>query len=271
MPKPAPWIRIALAIVLGAILAVTLWPVMGAETRPLRWCAGCGERGVAHVLLNIILFTPLGALLALAGVLRRWSWLSGGVLSALIEGAQLFIPGRDASVDDVLTNTTGTILGSLVAVAVLGWLRRSVRPPPPRRAAAALVLAAAVLLAVAATGLLLRPSLPRDIDYYGQWTPDLGEFEWYHGRVLRAELGSVALPSTRLPDAPRVRGLLLAGVPLHVRAVAGPAVARLAPVFSIYDGAQGEIVLLGLDRNDFVLRYRTRGYEIGRASCRERV
>jgi hypothetical protein len=246
-------------VVVGAILAVTLFPVMGEETRPLRWCAGCGERGVAHVLLNIILFMPLGALLTLAGVPRSWNWLSGAVMSTLIEGAQLFIPGRDSSVDDVLTNTTGTILGSLVAVAVLAWLRGLVRPP----AAAMLAPAGAVLLAVAASGLLFQPSFPRDIDYYGQWTPDLGHFELYRGRVLRAELSSAALPSLRLADTPRVRGWLLSGAPLHVQAVAGPPVTRLAPVFSVYDGAQREILLLGLDRSDLVLRLRTQGYAWG--------
>ena len=216
MPKPAPGIRIALAIVIGAILAVTLFPAMGEPTRPLRWCAGCGDRGVAHAILNIILFMPLGALLTLAGVPRSWTWLAGGVMSALIEGAQLFIPGRDASIDDVLTNTTGTIVGSLIAVAVLGWLRRP--PPlvtPPRRPLGATLASAAVVLAVAATGLLLEPAFP------------------------------------------------LGGVPLRVRAVAEPLATRPVPLFSHVASTAEDVVPVGLDRADFVLRYRTRGYAWG--------
>jgi len=249
-----------LGVVVAAILAVTLSPVLGEAPRPPHWCAGCDERGVAHVVLNVILFMPLGALLALTGVPRRWSWLSGGLLSALVESAQVFIPGRDASVDDVLTNTTGTILGWLVAVAVLGWLRRS---PSRPHSGPALATAVAVLLVVAATGLLLAPSFPRDLDYYGRWTPHIRDLEPYRGQVLRAELGSLALPPTRLADTPRLRSLLLAGGLLHVRAVAGPPVEHFAPLFAIYDGAAREVVLLGLAPGDVVLRYRTRGYAWG--------
>ena len=251
-------IRVALAVVLGGILAVTLFPASGEATQSLRWCEACGERGVAHVLVNIILFVPFGALLALAGVPRRWNWLSGGLLSSLIECGQVFIPGRIASIDDVLSNTTGTILGSLMAIAVLGWLRRSARPAT----AAALAPAAAVVLAVAATGWLLGPQFPRDIDYYVQWAPALGDVETYCGRVLRAELGSVAVPPGRLPDTPRVRSLLIAGAALRVQVVAGPPVRRLATVFGVNDGVH-DVVLFGLDRNDFVLRYLTRAYAWG--------
>ena len=252
-------IRVALAVVVGGILAVTLLPASG-EATPM-WCEACGERGVggvAHVLVNIILFAPFGALLALAGVRRRWNWLSGGLLSSLIECAQLFIPGRFASIDDVLWNTTGTIVGSLMPIAVLGWLRRSAHPAT----AAALAPAGAVVLAVAATGWLLRPRFPRDIDYYVQWAPVLGDVETYRGRVLRAELGSVAVPSGRLLDTPRVRSLLIAGAPLRVQVVAGPPVRNLATVFGVNDGVR-DVVLFGLDRNDFVLRYLTRAYAWG--------
>ncbi len=251
------WIRVALAVVLAAILAVTLLPTAVEKTPTPAWCFICGERGVAHVLLNLILFAPLGALLALASVPRRWTWLSGCLLSASIEFAQRFIPGRDSGLNDVLTNTTGTIVGSLVAVAAVAWLRRPARPSAP----AALSPAAAVLLVVAGTGLLLRPSFPRDVDYYAQWGPDSDEPD--RGFTVSAELGGVTIPPPRLSETPRVRSLLLAGAPLHVRAVTGPPMTSLTTVFRMADGAEREILLLALQRNDFVLRYRTRAHAWG--------
>ena len=247
-----PWIRVALALVVAAILAVTLFPNAGEETPTPAWCFVCGERGVAHVLLNIILFAPLGALLTLTGVPRRWTWLSGCLFSACIEFAQRFIPGRDSGLDDVLSNTTGTIVGSLIAVAAVAWLRRPGRPS----VLGALAAAAAVLLVVAATGMLLRPSFPRGVAYDVQWSPD--NDVRYRTWTVRAELGGMVIPSTRLSNTAQVRDLLLAGAPLYVRAVAGPPLPPLAPLFRIADTTDREILLFGLLRDDFVLRYRTR-------------
>jgi VanZ family protein len=247
-----PWIRVALALVVGAILVVTLFPNLGEETPTHPWCYVCGERGVAHILLNLILFAPYGALLTLAGVPRRWTWLSGCLFSACIEFAQRFIPGRDSGLDDVLSNTTGTIVGSLIAVAAVAWLRRPGRPS----VLGALAAAAAVLLVVAATGLLLRPSFPRGVAYDVQWSPDSDVR--YRTWTVKAELGGMVIPSTRLSNTAHVRDLLLAGAPLYVRAVAGPPLPPLAPLFRIADSTDREILLFALLRDDFVLRYRTR-------------
>jgi len=70
--------------------------------------------GIVESVANVALFVPLGAALAL----REWSIrrvaLYAGVLSALIEGAQLLvISGRTASVGDVLLNTLGGVLGAM--------------------------------------------------------------------------------------------------------------------------------------------------------------
>ena len=117
---------------------------------------------------------------------------------------------------------------------------------------------------MAATGLLLRPSLPHSI-YFGQWTPNLGHLEWYRGRVLEARLGALALGEGRLSDlaSDEVRALLLARAPLEVRAVAGPPTSRLGSLVSVYDEQQREIVLLGPSRNDLLLRLRTRSVTLG--------
>lgn len=262
-PMSNPRARVVLGAVVAAILSVTLYPVSGAPTRPLLWCIVCGDSSTADVLANIVLFLPFGAMLAVLHVGRRRAWLSGALFSAVIECTQLMIPGRDSSIGDVLANTVGTALGFALARWLLDQLAPRERKPVPSSLLAALGAVALVMGSVYATGVLLQPSFPADVAYYGQWTPDLGNFDWYRGRVLKAEIGLLPLPSGRLADTPALRALLLAGTRLHVRAIAGPPVAHLAPVFSVYDVAEREILLLGLDDRDLVLRYRTRAMAWG--------
>jgi hypothetical protein len=112
--------------------------------------------------------------------------------------------------------------------------------------------------AVAATGWLLQPAWP-DTTYWGQWTPDLTYLEWYRGTVLSAHVGDVLVRSRQIEDQERVRDLLGRRAPIRVVALAGPPPERLAPLFSIYDHRQVEILLLGPDRGTLVYRYRSRG------------
>lgn len=245
--------RALVALAIAVILVLTLTPSGEEKLPPLLDCLFCGDRGVADVLLNIALFFPLGAALAFAGARLGRAAVVGALLSAGVEIAQLFVPGRDTSVSDVVSNTSGAVLGWLVAVHAprLAILEA---PSARRVAAAAVALPAVVSVAV---GLLLAPALPRST-YYGQWTPELGHLERYRGQVTSARLGSLALPPERLTDSDSVRTLLLGGAPLVVRATAGPRVPALASLVSVYDGEKREIFLLGPDRDDLVFRHRTR-------------
>ncbi len=75
------------------------------------------------VTLNITLYTPLGLAAAMV-FLRRYSRMAsaaaaiacGCALSATIEFLQVYIPSRDPSTLDVLTNTVGAALGALIAL-----------------------------------------------------------------------------------------------------------------------------------------------------------
>jgi hypothetical protein len=237
------------------IAALTLFPVEGPPQKRMELCLLCGERGAADAILNVFLFAPLGAALALRGTSAGRAVLVGAAFSAAIELCQHLVPGRDPSPADILFNTLGTTLGMAVLRCAPGWLH-----PPPRRAAVLLVAGVLLPLAVvAAGGWLLAPELPRSV-YYGQWTADLGYLEWYRGRVAAAWVGEIPVPSWRMErESPRLRALLLRGAPIRVVAVAGPPPASLAPVFSIYDDRQREVVLAGIDGEDAVFRYRTRG------------
>ncbi len=246
-------VRTAIGLAVVAILAATLLPTSQREGAGWLSCWICGERGVADVILNVILFMPFGAGLALGGMHPGRIWLFGVLFSAGIEYAQLYVPGRNSSVADVISNSSGALVGCALALA-LGRLVRQGRRPSPLQAAAASALAVGV---VAGTGLLLQPAFPTS-PYFCQWTPDLGQFAWYRGHVLEASLDDAPLPSRRLTDSPRIRQLLSVGATLRVRALAGPPVTALAPLLSIFDDRQREILLLGPYRAKLVFRYRTR-------------
>jgi VanZ family protein len=74
------------------------------------------------VLANMIAYAPFGMF---AAVLKRHQSSSGRVLLALslgaalsfaVETAQMYLPPRDASVVDLLSNTAGALVGGIVAV-----------------------------------------------------------------------------------------------------------------------------------------------------------
>ena len=76
---------------------------------------------------NIVFFAPVGLIVVLLVGLRRWWWGAGAgfVLSGSVEfGQLLFLPDRFASLDDLLANTTGALLGAVVGVVLVGRLTR---------------------------------------------------------------------------------------------------------------------------------------------------
>jgi len=71
---------------------------------------------------NVILFIPVGLFVVILAGARRW-WLgilAGFVTSCAIEAGQLmFLPSRFATVEDVVANTSGAALGTLLAAGAL--------------------------------------------------------------------------------------------------------------------------------------------------------
>ena len=238
---------------LALILLATLVPSTDADSGMFQRCILCGEFGLADAIANVLLFLPLAIGVYGAGAPAGRTVLVGFLLSASLEYVQLrLIPGRDATLGDVVWNTAGMALG----VTIAWWL-------PRRRRSGGRSLAASVLVlsALGFFGFVLRPVFPPTV-YYGQWTADLGMYEWYRGQVLSAEIGGMAMPSWRLADSKTVRERLAAGTPLRVRAIAGPRTERLAPLFSIADGERRSIILVGPDRDDLVLHVSTRSVDV---------
>ncbi len=114
------------------------------------WPAEWDRYTVRDVILNVILYVPLGLAAAMV-FLRRHAravaamaaiLLAAGV-SAAMELAQVYEPGRDPSSLDVLTNLLGGVVGVCVAVAAERQLRGLVKAPPQALRAAAVILLAA--------------------------------------------------------------------------------------------------------------------------------
>jgi glycopeptide antibiotics resistance protein len=89
------------------------------------------DASIPDTVQNVLLFVPFGAFGMLAlrrryrPVLRVCAVTTAGLcLSVAVELMQLFTTDRTSSVNDLVTNTTGTIVGAAVAPVLLALLRR---------------------------------------------------------------------------------------------------------------------------------------------------
>ena len=140
--------RIAGALLLvcfASLLLITLFPIAPnlsflSPVSHLLVRAGVPHAFAGQVLeaiLNVLMFVPLGLLLAFLMPSRRW-WLAVLACAAVSFGVELIqavaLAGRSATLIDFIANTTGGAIGSLAA---LPWLRvrerRTANPPPVRR------------------------------------------------------------------------------------------------------------------------------------------
>jgi Concanavalin A-like lectin/glucanases superfamily/VanZ like family len=164
----AVWILIivvCLAIVIGTLTPAAEWP--GSKRRV--WCVLCDEGSAADAFGNTLLFLPFGFVLSLASAGRIRTLASAAGLSLAVETVQVFVPGRDPNLGDLIFNSTGAALGAIAAqtdagVALGRLMVRSVRlivfPSDGFRPWLTLGSAAAVSGLLIVTCLLLTPDFP---------------------------------------------------------------------------------------------------------------
>ena len=75
---------------------------------------------VLEVAANVAMFVPFGVLALTAyRWMRVWSaTIAGLATSGIIEGVQLFLPTRYATVSDLIANTAGALLGALLVAGI---------------------------------------------------------------------------------------------------------------------------------------------------------
>jgi hypothetical protein len=99
----------------------------------------------------------------------------------------------------------------------------------------------------------------------------MDNFQPYAGRVLEADLDGMALPYGKLADSSAVGARLYGDYKLRVIAEAGSPPNGQAALLLVTDQEQREILLLGPDAADLVLRFRNRGQFLGLENARIRV
>jgi VanZ like protein len=200
-----PGHRSAAAIVVASLALIafmTLRPAPVFTTLPAG-CIFCGPLGGVDFALNLVLFVPLG--LGLRWAIGDWrtSTLVGAITTGVVEFLQWrFIPGRDASAGDLLSNTLGTMLGAWLAIEVIRWLNAT--PSLARRLAA--VFAFVAVTVVAASAWLLQP-IPTKYPQWSQWKPPRPNLDLFQGRLFSVDVNGTAIHPTEILRPPRTLDL----------------------------------------------------------------
>ena len=143
MPIPAthrPRLQLAAGILIAyaiAVLTVTLWPTpvdQGFQPSISRFLGLLHRHGLPvwfgynklEFGANIAMFAPAGFLVALLLPLRRW-WLALLICPAISIGIEItqavFLSSRFATVNDVIANSLGAVVGVVIYLVARGTLR----------------------------------------------------------------------------------------------------------------------------------------------------
>lgn len=241
-----------LAPALALIAAATLVPAdnPGMVVRPL--CLTCGTLSTPDLLLNVLLFMPLGYVLGRAGRRPLAALGLGLLLSGSIEILQIVIPGRSPTLRDIGANAIGAALGALIAWRLSAWLA------PGRRAVVLLGMATGgALAATALTGWSLGFDAPAG-RYFGHAPPSHAHLAEWNGVVDTAEVLGLAVPSGEMLEADALRTRLRDTVTVRAVGTMGTPTPRLAGILRITAGTEDELLLLGARGDDLELTVRRR-------------
>jgi hypothetical protein len=207
---------------------------------------------LTDIVLNVLLFMPLGVGLALLGIRVRSALVIGTLASVAIELSQRWIPGRTASVYDILTNGLGTAFG---AILVAAWDDRA-RWRKVAGVPLALVIATAWLLG----GVLGSPSLPPGARWWGQWKHEFAGTTLFPGAVLSLMVQGMAIPDGLIAGTTELREGLSRSDTLRLEAgiIPGGPVEGRAQLVGIVSEEGGELASLWQTGTSVLARQRLR-------------
>jgi hypothetical protein len=240
----------------------TLWPQYGAPHPYFDPCVICGSYGSSNLLLNALLFIPLGIALRVSGRTLAFTLVFSIAATTLVEMVQLFaIPGRSAALGDILANATGGVIGWLLAASSSTLFR-----PTVKQASILSWLQATAIIMLSALGGWLFYAAPTPDPYFGQVAPVIRERGAVDGVVTNATLNGETLEDGRLSPSQTVatrdalrRNELSLSAALALRNVKQ----RMALALRIADAREEEVAVLALERTDAVFAVRTRAVGVG--------
>lgn len=200
-PRIAPRVLVALALALvGAATLVPISHGTGGDDIPF-WCLGCGDYALADAAANVALFVPLGWALARTG----GPFVTGlaVVLTTTIGIESLqhgVIPGRVASVADILANTLGGVVGM-----VLPQLHRWVVATRRRAAGASIVYGALLIVCLGAGAATQAILSPRTV-YWTRGEADGAPYVPFTGFLRDVRVDGVSIALDRWLEIPPGRG-----------------------------------------------------------------
>ena len=184
--RSGPALLLALAI--AFIATMTLQPATGTP-RLAFGCIICGGLGGVDFLLNIVLFVPLG----ISVYWLRGSWkhtiLIGLAVTLAVEALQWrVIPGRDASLGDLVSNVIGTAIGA--SLGAFGATALHAAGRLARNLSAAFALLASFVVVV--TSWMLQPIDVTRVQSV-QWKASRENMDDFSGDLQSAELNGVPI------------------------------------------------------------------------------
>ncbi len=185
----------------------------------------------SDVVLNVVLFVPLGAGLVLFGLRPIAAMATATLVGLAIELAQYWwIAGRFASIADVGANVAGALFGVLV---VVHWHRRARWWPKVAPIAAVMVVLVWLFGAQ-----VVRPAIPGPAEWVVEWGHAADGLQPFGGKLLGASLQGVPLSPGRVPNQPALRALLSASdtTALSATIITGPASPEAQQLFEISGG-----------------------------------
>jgi len=106
-------------VAIASVVAIIVLSTLPGSERPHVLHSGNLEHFIAYTCTALLLVVGFG---------HRWRAVAMlSLASALLEVAQIWIPGRSAGVDNCLASSAGALVGSLLAIAAVEAFDRSAR------------------------------------------------------------------------------------------------------------------------------------------------